>query len=86
MRGNFFFNLDCLCNSEGSYNHYCNDEGKCPDCKDHIVGDLCDSCETGYDYFPECNPIEFIYYEPTGTPSQSLQSRQSNGKILKLST
>lgn len=31
-------------------------------CKPNIIGDKCDSCNTGYSNFPDCNECEHEYY------------------------
>ena len=43
-----------------SYDYHCDEEGKCPNCKDNITGDTCDRCKTGYVDFPDCNPRNYI--------------------------
>ena len=55
-----YFFLDCYCNPQGSKEYYCDADGKCPNCKDHISGDLCDRCDTGYVDFPDCTPREYV--------------------------
>ena len=31
-------------------------------CKPNVIGDKCDSCNTGYSNFPDCNECEHEYY------------------------
>ena len=49
-----YFFLACDCNPDGSVNHLCDDNGKCT-CNEHVVGDKCDSCATGYGDFFACD-------------------------------
>ena len=48
------FLLACDCNPDGAVNHLCDDDGKCT-CNEHVVGDKCDSCATGYGDFFTCD-------------------------------
>ena len=45
--------LECLCNSEGSTGHECNDLGHC-NCRPNVDGNRCDSCSDGFFNFPGC--------------------------------
>ena len=49
-----YFFLACDCNPDGAVNHLCDDYGKCT-CNEHVVGDKCDSCATGYGDFFACD-------------------------------
>ena len=44
----------CECNTDGSVNELCDDNGRCT-CNDHVVGDKCDACATGYGDFSGCD-------------------------------
>ena len=46
--------LACDCISEGSVNANCDDNGRCM-CNQHVEGDKCDVCKTGYGDFPDCD-------------------------------
>ena len=51
---NMIYFLACDCNPDGSINHLCNADGTCT-CNDHVVGDKCDACATGYGDFFDCD-------------------------------
>ena len=43
----------CNCNSQGSTDVLCNDNGVC-NCKTNVVGSKCIECADGYNNFPTC--------------------------------
>ena len=45
---------DCGCSPDGSLDQSCNENGLCS-CKDHVTGDKCDACVTGFLGFPACD-------------------------------
>lgn len=46
----------CSCNGFGSLSFECNKFGGQCDCKPHVIGRRCESCENGYYGFPDCLP------------------------------
>ena len=55
------FILACECNSDGSVNELCDDNGRCT-CNEHVVGDKCDACAVGYGVFADCDHCVATYH------------------------
>ena len=54
----FILPSECECNPDGSMDQNCDDTtGKCT-CKEHIVGDKCDQCASGFFGYPQCQACE----------------------------
>ena len=49
----FFHFSACNCNTQGSFDNTCNDNGKCS-CKANIINDKCNTCADGFYNFPTC--------------------------------
>ena len=62
----------CECHNEGAVNELCDGNGKCT-CNEHVEGDKCKVCETGYGVFPDCDEcIDGHYGKDVGCPGKRL--------------
>ena len=52
--------LSCDCNIQGSDSIKCDSNGMCM-CKEHVTGNICEGCTTGYFPFPGCNVGKFLH-------------------------
>ena len=75
----------CGCSAEGSLDQSCNENGLCS-CKEHVTGDKCDACVTGFLGYPACDQCneEFHGYpncEPCECNAEgSVSTACENGK------
>ena len=55
------FVSDCECNLEGSVDNFCDHIGQCV-CNDHVTGEKCSACSSGFDLFPACDNCATEFY------------------------
>ena len=56
-----FFFTDCDCHPEGADGPNCSLHGICS-CKEHVVGDKCDECESTLGNHPKCDECDTGFY------------------------
>ena len=52
---------ECGCSAEGALDSSCNENGICS-CKEHVTGDKCDACVTGFLGFPSCDQCDETFH------------------------
>ena len=76
--------LACNCNTDGSMNITCTEQGGKCFCQDNISGDKCDECSAEHYGFPSCQSIHYLKLAKGFLKKQILQRILNNGIIFRL--